>query len=92
VQVDDSHIEFRISHECTRAEDVAGNETAKSHERERQKKFIATCGKDVIHCICECSKNLLKGNLPQKQHQLKSLSLHKHWLRELALKKTTLSK
>ena len=56
------------------------------------KKFIATCDKDVIHCICECSKNLLKGNLPLKQCQLKSLSRHKHLLRELALKKTTLSK
>jgi hypothetical protein len=60
-------------------------------EKDR-KKFIATCGKDVIHCICECSKNLLKGNLPLKQRQLKSLSRHKHWLRKLALKKTTLSK
>jgi hypothetical protein len=60
-------------------------------EKDR-KKFIAACGKDVIHCICECSKNLLKGNLPLKQRQLKSLSRHKHWLRELALKKTTLSK
>jgi hypothetical protein len=47
-------------------------------EKDR-KKFIATCGKDVIHCICECSKNLLKGNLPMKQRQLKSLSRHKHW-------------
>jgi hypothetical protein len=42
-------------------------------EKDR-KKFIATCGKDVIHCICECSKNLLEGNLPLKQRQLKSLS------------------
>jgi hypothetical protein len=60
-------------------------------EKDR-KKFIATCGKDVIHYICECSKNLLKGNLPLKQRQLNLLSRHKHWLRKLALKKTTLSK
>ena len=57
-----------------------------------RKKYISTCDKDLIHCICECTKNLLKGHLPLKQRQLKSLSRHKHLLRKLALKKTALSR
>lgn len=57
-----------------------------------RKKFIATCNRDFIHCICECVKNLLKGHLPLKKCQLKSLSRHKRSLRKLALKKTALTK
>ena len=57
-----------------------------------RKRFIATCNKDFIHCICECVKNLLKGHLPVKRCHLKSLSRHKQSLRKLALKKTTLNK
>ncbi len=57
-----------------------------------RKKFIATCNKDFIHCICECVKNLLKGHLPLKKCHLKSLAHHKQTLRKLALKKTTLRK
>jgi hypothetical protein len=58
--------------------------------RER-KKFIKLCGKDFIECLCECIKNLLKGNVPLKQKQLQCLRRHRHSLRKLALKKTSLS-
>ena len=61
------------------------------NKRDR-KKFIASCDKNFILCICECVKNALKGYLPQKKCQLKSLSRHKQSLRQLALKKTTLSR
>lgn len=56
-----------------------------------QKKFIASCDKNLILGICECVKNALKGYLPLKKCQLKSLSRHKQSLRQLALKKTTLT-
>jgi hypothetical protein len=56
-----------------------------------RKNFIATCNKDLIHCICECTRNLLKGHLPLKKRHLKSLSRHKHLLRKLSLKKTALN-
>jgi hypothetical protein len=39
-----------------------------------RKNFIATCNKDLIHCICECTRNLLKGHLPLKKCHFKSLS------------------
>jgi hypothetical protein len=58
--------------------------------RER-KKFIKSCGKDFIECICECVKNVLKGNVPLKQKQLQCLRRHRQSLRKLALKKTSLA-
>jgi hypothetical protein len=56
-----------------------------------RKKFIATCNKGLIHCICECTRNPLKGHLPLKKCHFKSLSRHKHLLRKLSLKKTALN-
>jgi hypothetical protein len=32
-----------------------------------RKNFSATCNKDLIHWICECTRNLLKGHLPLKK-------------------------
>ena len=57
-----------------------------------RKKFLDTCDKDIIHCICECAKNLLKGHIPLKTSHLKSLARHKRLLRKLAVKKTSLIK
>jgi hypothetical protein len=56
-----------------------------------RKMYIKTCGKDFIHCICECIKNLLKGNVPLNQRHLKSLRQHKQSLRRLALKNASLT-
>jgi hypothetical protein len=56
-----------------------------------RRKFIKTCSKDFIYCLCECIKNLLKGNVPLNRKQLTSLAHHKQSLRKLALKKTSLS-
>jgi hypothetical protein len=57
-----------------------------------KKKYIKTCDKQFIKCICECVKNLLKGNVPIKSSQLKSLARYKQSLRKLAVKKTSLAK
>jgi len=56
-----------------------------------KKKFLKTCNKDFIHGLSECCKNLLNGRVPLKPCHLKCLSRHKHTLRQLALKKTTLA-
>jgi hypothetical protein len=56
-----------------------------------RKKFIKSCGKDFIECICECVKNVLKGNVPLKQKQLQCLRRHRQSLRKLTLKKTSLT-
>ena len=52
---------------------------------------MKTCSKDFIHGICECIANLLKGRVPLKSHHLRCLSKHKQSLRQLALKRTSLS-
>jgi hypothetical protein len=56
-----------------------------------RKKFLKSCNKDFIHCICECVRNLLKSNVPLSSAHLKKLSRHKQSLRKLALKATTLA-
>ena len=55
-----------------------------------RKKFIKTCSKDCIVKVCECIKN--NSNLKIKSSHLKKLSRHKHTLRSLALKSTSLAK
>ena len=57
-----------------------------------RKKYFKTCSKDCIVKICECVKNLLNSNLKIQPSHLKKLSRHKHTLRSLALKKTSLAK
>jgi len=42
--------------------------------------------------MCECAKNLLKGNVPLSPAQLRTLRRHKQKLRQLAVKKTSLAK
>jgi len=56
-----------------------------------KKKLIKDCDRKLIECFCECSKNILKGNVPLKQAQMKRLRREKN-LRALALKKTSLKK
>ena len=50
------------------------------------------CNADFVRCICECVKNLLKGNVPLSPAQKKKLSSKKKHLREVVLKKTSLRK
>jgi len=56
-----------------------------------KKKFLKSCNKEFIHGICECVKNMLKGNVPLKTSHLKCLGRHKQSLRKLALKRTSLA-
>jgi len=57
-----------------------------------RKRLIHNCDKELLSCICECSKNLLKGNVPLTLLQKKKLSRHKHKLRELAKKSVAIKK
>ena len=43
--------------------------------------------KGLISCLCECSKNILKGNVSLSPAQKRNLRRHKRSLRELTLKK-----
>ena len=57
-----------------------------------KRKLIKDCDKNLIDCFCECSKNVLKGNVPLNGSQLNKLRREKKNLRALALKKTALKK
>lgn len=56
----------------------------------RRRLAVSECPKELIDCFCECTKNLLKGNVPLTSSQMKKLRREKHNLRQLALKKTPL--
>jgi hypothetical protein len=49
------------------------------------------CSPEFIKCICECAKNLLVGNVVLTPEHKRRLARHKHSLRKLVLKKTSLS-
>ena len=54
---------------------------------ELRKQILHHCGKDFLNCVCECVKNVLKGNVPLTSSQKQKLSHHRNKLRELVLKK-----
>ena len=52
---------------------------------------IKQCNKELIACISECAKNVIKGNVPLKKGQFETLQLRKD-VRALASKRTSLRK
>lgn len=53
-----------------------------------RKKILKNCNKNLLGCICECAKNVLKGNVPLTKPQKSKLSRFKKKLRNLVSKKT----
>jgi len=60
--------------------------------RKKQNQFIGRCDKSTLDSICECAKNVLKGNVRLTPTQLVKLRKHKNAIRQLSLKKTSLKK
>ena len=58
-------------------------------ERDR-KQFIRRSDSRLIKCICECTKNVLKGRVPLSRRQLKKLSSWKRCMRILSTRKPSL--
>jgi hypothetical protein len=48
------------------------------------------CKTEFVNCVCECVKNLLKGNVPLTSAQKRQLVRRKRLLRKILLKKTPL--
>jgi hypothetical protein len=61
----------------------------KSPAKVRKSLLRNHCSTDFVRCICECAKNLLKGNVPLTKAQKLTLRRRKRTLRQLALKKTS---
>lgn len=57
---------------------------------EMTKAIIKAADNGLINCLCECSYNVLKGNVPLTPSQMNKLSQHKTDLRKLAEKKTSI--
>jgi hypothetical protein len=53
---------------------------------------VEKCDRGFLDCLSECAKNVIKGNVPMNDRQLKSLRREKKNLRQLSLKKTSLKK
>ena len=57
-----------------------------------RKAILSTGSADLVKSICDCSHNLLTGNIPLTPAQKRGLSRHKTTLRQLNDKKIPLSK
>ena len=55
-------------------------------------KIIEKSTDDLIHCLCECASNILKGNRPLSESQYEDLKKHKTNLRKLKKKNTKKTK
>jgi hypothetical protein len=64
----------------------------KSSPNIRKKLLRNHCSPDFIDCICECAKNVLKGNVPLSSTQKEALRRRKRILKHLSLKKTSRKK
>src|ERR1700759_3915655 len=62
----------------------------KSSANVRNKLTRKHCSPEFIKCICECAKNVLAGNVTLTPEHKRRLKRHKHSLRKLALKKTSM--
>ena len=62
-----------------------------NHER-RNKWIKCHLDKDVILCLCECTKNLLLGNIPISPKKKKELAKNRKELRQLANKEVSIKK
>jgi hypothetical protein len=49
-----------------------------------RKAYLKHCSHDFIDCICECTKNLLHGNVPVTAAQYRKLKPYKQVLRRLS--------
>ena len=62
----------------------------KSSPSVRNKLAKKHCSPEFIKCICECVKNVLAGNVDLSAEHKRRLIRHKHSLRKLVLKKTSM--
>lgn len=61
-------------------------------ESEKKVYLKSILNKDLIHCICECAQNLLRGKVPLNRRQKSALIRRKNSLRELVKRSVSLTK
>jgi len=55
-----------------------------------KREYIRKCDKGFIDCVSECSKNILKGNVPLTKRQMTNFRRKRYDLRALSRRKTSL--
>ena len=58
----------------------------------QRKVYVSCCNKQLVNCISEVSRNLLKGNIDLTTKQLKCLKRYKDVIRKVSCKKNSLKK
>jgi hypothetical protein len=53
---------------------------------------IAKADRSLVDCLCECTDNILRGNVPLTKQQKEKLKRHKAGLRALTKKSVSLKK
>ena len=62
---------------------------ASCHPKQR-KAILQTADDKLVKAVCECSLNLVKGNIPLTQEQKRKFHRHRYTLRRLGKKTTPL--
>jgi hypothetical protein len=57
-----------------------------------RREYVKKCDKGFLDCLSECALNIIKGNVPLNERQMKTLRREKNNLRQLSMKKTSLKK
>ena len=61
-------------------------------EVDRKRWLKLNLNKDLVHCLCECTQNLLRGKVPLNKRQKTALNRRKKYLRELVRRKVSLTR
>ena len=54
--------------------------------------YVKKCDRQFSDCVSKCAKNVLKGNVPLTNPQMRKLRPSRQDLRALSIKKTSLAK
>ena len=57
-----------------------------------KRQLIKKCDREFLGCVSECTKNVIKSNVPLKPAQSRRLRRERSSVRALALKKTSFKK
>ena len=55
-----------------------------------KREYVRKCDREFVDCVSECTKNVIKGNVPLNGRQMKKLHRKRQDLRALSKKKTSL--
>ena len=73
---------------CSHAREIIALGKVKN-STEKRNRIIDEAGIDLVHCICDCARNVISKNIPLTVKEKKRLKRYKNWIEELAHKQTS---